>query len=48
MLIELVAISAAIYKGNKSLEMDEQASKKYSKAFTRKSEARQLISKKEI
>ena len=46
MLIELVAISAAIYKGNKSLEMDEQASKKYSKAFTRESEARQLISKK--
>ena len=46
MLIELVAISAAIYKGNKSLEMDEQASKKYRKAFTRESEARQLISKK--
>lgn len=50
MLIELVAAAAvggaALYKGNKALEMDEKAAKKYSKAFTRECEAHKLVSQK--
>lgn len=46
MLIEMAVVATALYNGNKALEMDAQAAKKYSKAFTRECEAHQLVSKK--
>ena len=48
MLIELAvaAAGAALYRGNQALELDSQAAKKYSKAFTRECEAHQLVAKK--